>query len=114
MGWPKYAEDNREIMLERLDLLENRKHKTEIKTSCNNSLPLKKISGKGTNGPTICTVNEPPTFEDKYIICMDCGRKFLFSAQTQKLYKSMGWDNPKRCKKCRDLKNIRYLMHSSR
>ena len=52
-------------------------------------------------------------YKDRYIVCRDCGRKFLFSAGAQKHYDKMGWDDPKRCKSCRSYRNTRYLMCSS-
>lgn len=52
-------------------------------------------------------------YEDRYIVCKDCGRKFLFSARAQKHFDKMGWDDPKRCKSCRSYRNTRYLMCSS-
>lgn len=42
-------------------------------------------------------------FEDKTLVCKDCGNEFVFTAGEQAFYKEKGLDNePKRCKECRD------------
>ena len=42
-------------------------------------------------------------FEDKTLVCQDCGKEFIFTAGEQAFYKEKGLDNePKRCKECRD------------
>lgn len=42
-------------------------------------------------------------FQDKTIICQDCGNEFTFTAGEQSFYKEKGLTNePKRCKECRD------------
>lgn len=42
-------------------------------------------------------------FEDKTLICQDCGNEFTFTAGEQAFYKEKGLTNePKRCKDCRD------------
>ncbi len=42
-------------------------------------------------------------FEDKTLVCQDCGNEFVFTAGEQAFYKEKGLDNePKRCKECRD------------
>jgi CxxC-x17-CxxC domain-containing protein len=41
-------------------------------------------------------------FEDKTIVCRDCGREFTFSAGEQEFYQSRGLESePTRCKECR-------------
>ena len=67
---------------------------------------------------TSCVKEEPAVpqqieYKDRYIVCKDCGRKFLFSAKSQKHFDKMDWDDPKRCKCCRSYRNTRYLMCSS-
>jgi len=44
--------------------------------------------------------------EDKFLICKDCKRKFLFSIREQKQFGQKGWANPVRCKVCRRMKKI--------
>lgn len=41
-------------------------------------------------------------FEDKKLVCADCGNEFIFSADEQAYYAEKGFENePKRCKPCR-------------
>lgn len=41
-------------------------------------------------------------FEDKYLVCQDCGNEFLFSASEQEFYAEKGFENlPGRCPTCR-------------
>jgi CxxC-x17-CxxC domain-containing protein len=43
------------------------------------------------------------SFEDKTIVCSDCGQNFTHSAQDQARYAQRGFTNePKRCRECRD------------
>jgi len=42
-------------------------------------------------------------YQDKTIVCTDCGTEFTFSAREQEFYAEKGFTNePKRCKVCRD------------
>lgn len=42
-------------------------------------------------------------FEDKTVVCAQCGVEFLFSAGEQEFYEKKGFSHaPKRCRKCRD------------
>ena len=42
-------------------------------------------------------------YEDKTLICKDCGAEFVFTAGEQEFYASKGFVNePQRCKPCRD------------
>lgn len=41
-------------------------------------------------------------FEDKVLICKDCGAEFVFTAGEQEFYAEKGFQNePVRCKNCR-------------
>ncbi|MCD7722600.1 MAG: zinc-ribbon domain containing protein [Clostridiales bacterium] len=41
-------------------------------------------------------------FEDKTLICKECGSEFVFSAGEQEFYAEKGLENePQRCKECR-------------
>lgn len=43
--------------------------------------------------------------DDKTIVCKDCGKEFIFTANEQQFYKDHGFENePVRCKECRDEK----------
>ena len=40
--------------------------------------------------------------EDKTLICIDCGKEFIFTEGEQEFYKEKGFENePKRCPDCR-------------
>ena len=42
-------------------------------------------------------------YEDKTLVCKDCGREFVFTAGEQEFYAEKGFQNePQRCKECRD------------
>ena len=44
-------------------------------------------------------------YEDKTLICKDCGKEFIFTAGEQEFYASKGFTNePQRCKECRDIR----------
>lgn len=110
MGWAKYYEDNVEIMYERQAMMQSQIHETEIKVVCTGILPMTKIVVEIKEE---FPVSRNIEYENLYIVCKDCGRRFLFTAEAQKHYSKMGWDAPKRCKSCRNYRNTRYLMCSS-
>ena len=42
-------------------------------------------------------------YEDKKLICKECGQEFIFTAGEQEFYAQKGFVNePQRCKHCRD------------
>lgn len=42
-------------------------------------------------------------FEDKVLICKDCGKEFVFTAGEQEFYQEKGFENePTRCRECRN------------
>ena len=42
-------------------------------------------------------------FEDRTLVCKDCGKEFIFSAGEQEFYAEKGFENdPVRCRDCRD------------
>ena len=42
-------------------------------------------------------------YEDKTLVCKECGAEFVFSAGEQEFYAERGFQNePQRCKACRD------------
>ena len=42
-------------------------------------------------------------YEDKTLVCKDCGNEFVFTAGEQEFYAEKGFQNePQRCKECRD------------
>ena len=41
-------------------------------------------------------------YEDKTLVCKDCGKEFIFTAGEQEFYAEKGFENePLRCKECR-------------
>lgn len=47
-------------------------------------------------------------FEDKTLICKDCGKEFVFTAGEQQFYADHGFQNqPLRCKSCRDARKAK-------
>lgn len=42
-------------------------------------------------------------FEDKTLVCKECGKDFVFTAGEQEFYAEKGFENePARCRDCRD------------
>jgi hypothetical protein len=42
-------------------------------------------------------------YEDKTLVCKECGKEFVFTAGEQEFYAERGFQNePQRCKECRD------------
>ena len=42
-------------------------------------------------------------YEDKTLVCKECGNEFVFTAAEQECYEERGVQNePQRCKACRD------------
>ena len=52
-------------------------------------------------------------FEDKTLVCKDCGKEFVWTAGEQEFYASRGFENqPQRCKPCRDARK-NSMFHSA-
>lgn len=45
----------------------------------------------------------------KRIVCVECGKEFLFTEGEQRFYAEKGFDEPKRCKDCRDKSILKEL-----
>jgi len=44
-------------------------------------------------------------YQDKTIVCKDCGQDFIFTVGEQEFYAERGFQNePQRCKGCRDMR----------
>jgi CxxC-x17-CxxC domain-containing protein len=44
-------------------------------------------------------------YQDKTLVCKDCGQEFAFTAGEQEFYAEKGFQNePARCKDCRDVR----------
>ena len=49
-------------------------------------------------------------YEDKTLVCKECGNEFVFTAGEQEFYAERGFQNePQRCKACRDASSGCYL-----
>lgn len=47
-------------------------------------------------------------YEDKVLVCKDCGSEFVFTAGEQEFFAAKGFENiPTRCKGCRDARKMR-------
>ena len=47
-------------------------------------------------------------YEDKTLVCKECGKEFVFTAGEQEFYAERGFQNePQRCKACRDARKAR-------
>ena len=54
--------------------------------------------GASTNRKEVNTM-----YEDKTLVCKECGNEFVFTAGEQEFYAERGFQNePQRCKACRD------------
>lgn len=51
---------------------------------------------------------------DKKIVCLDCGREFTFTENDQKFYAEKGFVPPKRCRACRDARNVKFYLKSKK
>ena len=52
-------------------------------------------------------------YEDKTLVCKDCGNEFVFTAGEQEFYASRGFENePQRCKACPPAVNTNSLPQS--
>lgn len=50
------------------------------------------------------------SYQDKTIVCVDCGAEFTFTADEQQRFAERGFTNePKRCKTCRDARKAQGL-----
>ena len=48
-------------------------------------------------------------FEDKELVCIDCDKRFIFSANEQRYYLSRGLIETKRCPSCRERRKLTLL-----
>lgn len=42
------------------------------------------------------------SLQDKTIKCFECNKEFIFSVRDQKYFKTMNFQDPKRCKECKE------------
>lgn len=107
MGWAKYSEDIMEIVCERQSIMENERNEAKIKPT------YQKINRDLHNDCKQHTKQTKLNYKDKTIVCLDCGKDFLFPAKSQKYFASRNWKDPIRCKSCREFKSLKYIMCAS-
>lgn len=62
----------------------------------------------GSNGISTADSSSSPEFDDKTIVCIDCGSDFIWSSGEQAFFRDKNLQNPpKRCKGCKQAKNER-------
>ena len=44
----------------------------------------------------------PETLTDKLKRCLECGKKFIFAIGEQEWFAQRGFEDPRRCKECRE------------
>ena len=93
MGLAKYFEDNYEMYLERTD--EHQKNDVIAGTTISINIT-----------PVVRLVNNSNTLinTDKKIRCKECGDFFNLTVGEQKFYQKHNLCNPKRCKRCREIR----------
>ena len=104
MGWAKYFEDDMDFMFERQRRMWDRVHEAATEITCTGTLPLTKFIVVVENKVAPSKEIGRKAYEDKSIVCRDCGHAFIFSVKAQKHYSKKQWCAPKRCKSCRDAK----------
>jgi hypothetical protein len=46
-------------------------------------------------------------YEDKTLVCKECGAEFVFTAESRNFMRERGFQNePQRCKPCRDARKL--------
>ena len=59
-------------------------------------------------GVNVAEAAGDPEFEDKTILCIDCGKNFVWTSGEQAFFRDKQLQNPpKRCKECKQAKNER-------
>ena len=67
---------------------------------------------KPVEGETVVVAAAPEApvtskYEDKTLICVECGKPFVWTARDQEFYAEHNYKQPKRCKTCRPIHNAR-------
>ena len=104
MGWSKYTEDNNEIISERMRDRETRSIEPQVRLYA--SVPVKTIPVDFTvhiQAVTKETVQKK-TPTSRTLRCRDCGKHFVFTIGEQRFFNDHGYQPPKRCRTCREIK----------
>ncbi len=71
--------------------------------SLKQSVGIKGVGASPDVGKNLLQSEEKEMYEDKTLVCKDCGNEFVFTAGEQEFYAEKGFVNePQRCKACRD------------
>ena len=104
MGWSKYTEDINEIVSERMRDRESRRSEPQVRLYA--SVPVKAIPVdfsvhiQATTKESV--QNRKPT--ERTLRCRDCGKNFVFTVGEQRFFNNHGYQLPKRCRACREIK----------
>ncbi len=96
MGWAKYTEDNFEIMQERQNLMKEQR-------------PIIKVYPSVIKPAAEPVRKQSVEYENRYLTCVGCGKIILFSPRDQIFFAEKGWNKPKRCKSCRELRRKSFI-----
>ncbi len=68
-----------------------------------NNADARRVGLRGIPENGTASRREGIMYEDKTLVCSECGAEFVFTAGEQEFYAERGFTNPpKRCKACRD------------
>ena len=122
MGWAKYMEDDMEIMQTRnanwnlydfsypqTQIAKPKKAPSAVPSPSDHDILASVLAGFLDSS----SVMREDEYKDKNLICKCCGRPFLFSVSKQRFFAKEGWNPPKRCKRCRELREVTFCMRPS-
>lgn len=114
MGLAKYWEDDLEIMDERRQRMQARQEERGwIEYRPARAIPREKTGRDPGQTDTGRGPGAGKPGEGSYLICRDCGKRFLFSTRSQSFFKEKGWQAPKRCKACREIRKKNQSIRNS-
>lgn len=123
MGWAKYMEDNLDYIEEhsgnkhRYQMIYNTERVDDIWATDNyrHMAPEKSVEKECAPLDTLVFrfLFENHLDRNGNIICRGCGRPIPFPEEKRRTYAQRGWKPPKRCRKCKSLRETQFLMRSS-
>jgi len=66
--------------------------------------PRKKAAPRDDSARGAIVAVEGGDFVDRTLTCADCGEEFLFSAREQAFFAEKGFQTPKRCRSCKQVR----------
>lgn len=103
MGLAKYAEDNMEIYIERMDAI---RYKQYCRIEVSSTMPIKfecQTDNSFVNN-ILTNIAYQNTYQDRYLVCKECSGIFVWTAGEQAYFKKRNLHRPRRCKICREFK----------